>query len=259
MKRLTLMGVAGACALSACAASAQGLEDRARNLPAVVSATASEAEGDDALPWQDIPEDVQVVMEGSSTASEVVEVARAFERDIARKDVAALEIRLESPGHSTVFRGAHLSPAMADRLVAAQGDPRLSSYLMNGRDGTYWVEAQLARPARLAEVAAVVEEQRVHSGVESVQAVYGRRGRARQVTVIWDPQNEDTDVTQARLELALAVDHHIGLEWVIVSGRGALALFVAPEDVDRTSAFVDAHRTELVRRVAINPKGAPPY
>ena len=259
MKLLALVGVAWVCAVSACAPSSEGLEDRARSLPAVVTATASEVEGDDALPWQNIPEDVQVVMEGSSTASEVVEVAEAFKRDIARKNVAALEIRLESPGHSTVFIGADLSPEMADRLVAAQADPRLSHYLMNGRGGNYWVEAQFARPARLAEVAAVVEEQRVHSGVESVQATYGRPGGARQVTVIWDPQNEDTDVTQARLELALAVDRHIGLNWVIVSGRTALALFVAPADVDRTLAFVAAHRTGLVGRVAVKPKGSPPF
>ncbi len=178
---------------------------------------------------------------------------------MARKNVMVLEIRLEAPGHRTVFMGADLTPAMAARLIDAQADPRLSQYLMNGRGASYWVDAQLARPARLADVAAFVKEQRVHSGVESVQAGYGRPGTARQVVVIWDPQNENTDITEARLELALAVDQLIGLEWVGVSGRGALAMFVAPEDVDRTLAFVDANRTELVGRVAINPKGPPPY
>lgn len=260
MKRLTLVGVAMVCSVSACGSSSEELEARAEDLPAVVSVTASEVEGDDALPWHHIPQDVRVVMEGSSTAAEVVEVAEAFKRDVARKNVMVLEIRLEATGHRTVFVGTDLSPAMADRLVAAQADPRLSHYLMHGRDGNYWVEAQFARPARLAEVAALVEEQVVHSGVESISAVYGRPGRARQVAVIWDLQNDNTDVTQARLELALAVDQQIGLKWVAVGGGpSALALFVAPEDVARTVAFVDAHRTELVRRVVVNPKGLPPY
>lgn len=246
------------CAASACA-SPEDLEDRAQNLSGVVSVTASSVDGD-GLPWENPPKDVQVVMEGSSTVSEVLDVAEAFKREIARGNVTVFEIQLQAPGHSTLFVGSGLSPAMADRLVAAQADPRLSHYLMNARDGTYWVSAEFARKPPLDDVAAFVDEQRVHGGVESVAATYGRPGSARQVAVVWDLRNDDAEAIQARLELALAIDRAIGLEWVIVGGGGsALALFVAPEHVHRTRAFVHAHRTELVRRVTINPKGPPPY
>lgn len=226
------------------------LERDVRDLPGVVSVVAREADGDDAIPFTNIPKEVRVVMAVSSTADEILDVVSAY--DDEGDNLNGVEIRFE--GHPRVrFYGNDASRAMVDDVVAARDDPGVRRYQMTGSAQGFWLQEKVT-PRPLAELVAAMEQKRSIPGSEDVD-VYTALGRG----VTWDPLNDDLEVTQARIDLALAMDEHVPLEGAAIGGRGPLALFVDEADVARAAAYVERHRTAKVRRVLINPTGEPPW
>lgn len=246
---ITVLGSLGGVS-AACTSSPGELEADVRNLPGVVSVMASEADGDDAIPFQNIPKEVRVVMTEDASADQILGVLSAY--DDEGSNLNGVEITFKARPR-IAFYGNYPSPAMIDDLVASRDDHSVQRYQMTGSSQGFWLQARLD-PRPLAELIAVMERKRAIPGAEDI-AVSTGPGRG----VIWDPLNDDLAVTRARIKFALAMDKQITLRGASISGRGALALFVDDFDVPRATAFVERHRTKQLKRVLVNPTGDPPW
>lgn len=236
--------------LAACRSSQGELEADVRNLPGVVSVVASEADGDDAVPFQNIPKGVRVVMTEDASAYQILDVVSAY--DDEGDNLNGVEVTFEDRPR-IAFYGKAASQAMIDDLVAARDDHSVQRYQMTGSDQGFWLQTRLD-PRPLAELVAAIEQKRAIPGAQDVDVSTGL-GRG----VVWDPLNDDLAVTRARINFALAMERHVLVRGASISGRGALALFVDDADVPRATVFVERHRTKQVGRVLINPKGEPPW
>ncbi|TCJ21582.1 hypothetical protein [Nocardioides jejuensis] len=236
--------------LARCPTSAGQLESDVRDLPGVLAVSAGEAEGDDAIPFMNIPKEVQVRMTASSTADQVFDVVSAY--DDEGKNLNGVQITFRGRPH-VAFYGQNVSHAMINDVVAARDDPGVRSYQMTGSADGFWLQMTVT-PRPLAELVAAMEQRRAIPGSEDID-VSTALGRG----VIWDPLNDNLAVTRARIDFALEMDEHVPLAGAAIGGRGPLALFVEDAQLSRAIAYVKRHRTAEMRRVLINPHGDPPW
>lgn len=251
-RALVVMATLGAlfALLAACPTTADQLESDVRELRGVASVAAGEAEGDDAIPFQNIPKEVRVVMKPTATARQVLDVVRAY--DDEGDNLNGVEIRFKGR-RGVRFYGKNASRAMIEDVVEARDDHGVRHYQMSGSADGFWLQMTVT-PRPLAELVAAMEQRREIAGSEDV-GVSTALGRG----VIWDPINDNLDVTQARIDFALAMEKHVPLTGAWIGGRGPLVLFVEDAERARAAAYVEQHRTARLKKVLVNPVGEPPW
>jgi hypothetical protein len=233
-----LPGAAAVLLLSACAPSTDSLEDAVADHPSVTRVDAVEVGGDDALPFQQIPNTVTVWMDGDATADEVMEVFDEYDDDIADGDVVSVDVILAGSKKATLSSGqdVQVTRSMVDDLVDAQHDETIVGYRREAYPVGPSVDLALT-DADFDDVVAAADRYRDVEDLELVEVVSGG------FVLIRDSGNEDLRSTTDREEAARQVDDRFGLRGAVVTGRGALELVVDP--VDRAAVRRWVRRTEL--------------
>lgn len=237
------VGVAG------CSASEAELGKRANDLPGVASVRVSEAEGDDAFVFENVPKDVRIELEPAASADEILGVLDAYATEMRTGNVGGVELIVKRDPPVKVASGSGSIPRrLANDVVAASADPTIREYSVTGRaDEARWSIRAMFGPRNFSDMVTFVDRQRMAPGVTEVEA------DSPTFSVLWDTLNDDTRVTQARIDLALQIDRRFGLTGAGISGRGPLVLQIAAEDAQRAAAYVRGHSTRETRRIVINP------
>ncbi|WP_395659981.1 hypothetical protein [Nocardioides sp.] len=239
---------------AACSTSPTQLEDAVDDKPGVLSVSVERADGDDALPFQRVPNYVTVRMAGDATAEQVRDVLHAYDDDIDDGDVGSVDVVLDGPKHATlsVGEGIHVADEVVDDLVAAQTDTTVATYLREA----YPVlpSVHITVPAtNFAGVQAVADRYQVvkdadgSDAVENVEVVSGR------FLLIRDAGNEDLTITTSREDLVEKVADRFTLLGAAVGGRGPLELWAAPVDVRAVSRMADRVAGPRVGNVVVRP------
>lgn len=244
---LVVLGAAGSL-LVLRGPTAQAVRTDLSDLPGVQAASVRAAEGGDRLPWQRSPLDARVVLEPDASAEEMVRVVDAVRDGLRDGEVESLllVVRQKQAVRSTV--DAEFDRADAEQLVAVREDARVANWIVEGDALNAWMKAGPA----LSKVAAYWTAQRQATGLPQVTV---RRGR---FVLAWNEEH-DVDQTAARLDLTKRLNRTIPLTGAHVSGRGALALFVAPSRVTEAKEWLRSHPQPAVGRVRVNPPGEGPW
>jgi hypothetical protein len=238
-------------ALVSCPTSEASLKKDAQGMPGVVSAEAFEAEGDDAIPFQNIPKEVRVVMSRDATAAEILDLVAKY--DDEGDNLNGVEVVFQGDRHRVAFYGEHASAAMVEDLMSAYRDPAVRSYQLSGSRAGFWVDER-REPTPLPELVAAADHKFKIAGADAVYVSAGRR-----LGVSLDPENGDMSVTRARIAFTLELSKQVPLTGAAIDGRDSLVLFVAPADLARTERWVRAHPSTKVGDVKVNPSGPPPW
>ncbi|HSX67606.1 hypothetical protein [Nocardioides sp.] len=240
-----------ALALASCPTSQGSLKKDAQGMPGVVSAEAFEAEGDDAIPFQNIPKEVRVVISRHATAAEILNVVAKY--DDEGDNLNGVEVVFQGDRHRVAFYGDHASTAMIEDFASAYHDPAVTSYQMTGSRTGFWVDER-RESTSLPELVATAERKFKIAGADAVYVSAGRR-----LGVSLDPGNGDVSVARARIAFALDLLKRVPLTGAVIDGRDSLVLFVAPTDLVRTERWVRSHASTQVGDVKVNPKGPSPW
>ncbi|MBB6628112.1 hypothetical protein H5V45_12355 [Nocardioides sp. KIGAM211] len=229
MTRLLAGTVATATAsalLVACSTSPASLERATADLPGVVRVRAQENDGDDDIPFAEIPKYLTITMTADASAAQVMDVFDAYGGEIDDGSVESVEVTLEGSRHATLATGAgiHADRTMVDDLVAAQRDAGVVRFRREAYPVLPNASIRLDDTATLDEVVAVADR---YAALEEIEAFDVAAGPYR---LSLDTANGSTRLYEERMRLTRRLAARFRLLGVEVSSDGPMEIAVAASD-----------------------------